>query len=143
MFAELRPKMTGIIELWLQEHCGAWVDVEIAGRVFGGRHGESPQQPREFQFSGDTLVILFNTTERLTVIRPQGLGIGRDRELIIQDGESATWEWHYYGRPQLAENRCREIYHRKGREVVLSSEGPMTKETEVWLMGRNPLVRLR
>jgi hypothetical protein len=134
--------MTEVLRAWLESHRDTWVDVEIAGRVFGGRHGESPQRPTGVQVSSDAVVITFGTTERLTVQRPTSIDIRGDSELVIQDGESATWEWHYYGRPQVPENRSRKVYTRRGGEVMVSSQGPMATPLEKWRLGRSPLVRL-
>jgi hypothetical protein len=134
--------MLKTVQAWVAANSGRGVDVELAGRVFGGRHGESPQMPRAVLLQDDGFSIRFGTTEELALVRPAKIDVGPDGDLIIGTAARAIWAWHYYGRPQVPENRCRETFTPVGEHVEVSSEGPSKSGVERWLLGAAPLVRL-
>ena len=115
---------------WFAEKRGSYVDVIIAGRVFGGRHGESPQQPQACEFDGSALRIGFGTTEQLIVDQPSGFQRGRDGELVIPYAARAVFGWHYYGRKQTPENWCEEIYEVNDGRIQLTRRGPLMPGVE-------------
>jgi hypothetical protein len=84
------------------------------------------QTPVGYQVVGPILVVRFKGAERLTVSDPAGPSIGSDGELIIRDGSEARFTWYYYGRPQLPENLCEDIYRKSGKEVVFTRTGPLS-----------------
>ncbi|TVP81894.1 MAG: hypothetical protein EA353_01075 [Puniceicoccaceae bacterium] len=63
--------------------------------------------------------MLFNEGETLEVWQPSGFRLDR-QGFIIQSASRVRWEWFYYGRPQLPENRF-FIEHRVVGESVLAS----------------------
>jgi len=131
-----------LLSAWLSSNRHRFVDVIIGGRVFGGRYGESPQQPRKGEIRGDTLTIRFATTERLIVIGSSEPLIGQDSELIIPSAVSATFGWHYYGRPQTIENWCEEVYVLRGHSVEFSRIGPLLPIQEKWRYNKTEFVKL-
>jgi len=118
---------TSILDNWVSQKSGEWVSIVLAGRIFGGRHGESPQEPKEYQYSNRILTIQFGTTESLVVVEPEGVWIDANNELIIPQAKSTMWGWHYYGRKQTPENWCTESYvFNKDNLVQLTVTGPIT-----------------
>lgn len=119
-----------IIETWIASHGGRWCDVLLAGFVFGGRHGESPQEPKRHQILPDgTIEIHFGTTEKLTVTAPRGIRVSDNDSLVISDADRACFGWHYYGKPQSDETWCEEIwvriddfYHRQSRGILTEAQ---------------------
>jgi len=132
-----------IIKKWVEENKENGVDVVIAGRVFGGRHGESPQTPKEFSYVDAVLEIQFNTTELLTIINPSDIILGEYEQLLIPDASKVAWGWHYYGRPQVDENWCEEIYKRQGERIELHRTGPLMPGQETFLYSDNSFIELR
>jgi len=49
--------------------------------------------------------LTFNEGETLEVWEPAGLKI-EGKSFVIQRASRVRWEWFYYGRPKLPENRC-------------------------------------
>ena len=114
-----------LLREWLSSNQGKYVDVIIAGRVIGGRLQESPQTPRELVVGDDSFTLRFATTEILVVRNPSGFVLGEYGQLIVPDADEARFGWHYYGRPQVPENWCQEIYRRRGKKVELVREGSL------------------
>lgn len=130
-----------ILEKWFGEKKDNYVDIIIAGRVFGGRLGESRQRPRSFQWIGDVLLICFETTERLVIAGIRDVTIGDYNALVIS-AEDARFGWHYYGKPQSPENWCEEIYRKKGNIVVLVRLGALMPGTETFQFDGEDFVKL-
>ncbi len=80
-----------ILKKWFEVNKDNYIDVIIAGRVFGGRHGESPQLPRAFSYRDDILKVKFSTTEHLTVINPTNFILGQYSQLLIPVASKAVW----------------------------------------------------
>jgi|YNPNPStandDraft_1061719.scaffolds.fasta_scaffold213042_1 hypothetical protein len=120
-----------ILEKWFREQQGKYVEIIIAGRVFGGRVGESPQRVRAFQWLGDALCVRFETTERLVIVGIKDISIG-DYDALIISAEDARFGWHYYGKPQSPENWCEEIYRRQDNIVKFVRLGPLLPGTEIF-----------
>ncbi len=111
------------IRRWRKQSSGRYFDVEIAGRIFGGRHGEAMQRPTTFQLVGRMLLIRFDGSERLALTRPSRVRIGRAGDLVIGGADDVRFGWHDYGRPRRPENWCEEIYLRPGRNVHPGGSG--------------------
>lgn len=79
------------LEEWFADHRDQYVDLIIARRIFGGRHGESMQQPRACDFDGSVLQIRFATTEQLTIDNPSGFQRGEFGQLIIPRATRAVF----------------------------------------------------
>jgi len=134
--------MEDIFAKWFETAKGGWLDVIIADRVFGGRHGESPQTPTSYQIVGPVVQIRFKTTERLTITLPEKAVIGPHRELIVTDAADVRFGWHYYGKPQVPEHWCEEIYHRVGDLVQLTRIGPLSPSYEEFEYSGREFVKL-
>lgn len=104
---------------WFNSNKGRYIDVQMAGYIFGGRHGEAPQLLKRYTFvPPNMLKIFFNTTETLEITNPSSFMIGKHNELIIEKANQVCFGWHYYGRPQTPENWCTEIYELKCEDIV-------------------------
>ena len=114
-----------VIARWLDANRDGYVDVIIAGRIFGGRHGESPQSPKRWAQSDDAVAIHFGTTELLTITKPTAFTLGEHTELLVPNAVAVLWGWHYYGRPQTDANWCTELFSVDGDNVTLERNGPL------------------
>jgi len=88
-------------------------------RIFGdwfGRSHDNIHQPKEFSFRQGVLSITFDQDETLTVWNPQNVVIDEDT-FVIGDADQVKWEWYYYGRPKLAENRYYLDYVRAAEAI--------------------------
>ena len=119
-----------VISRWLDANCDRFVDVTIAGRIFGERHGESPQTPRRWTHTDTTVTIHFGTTEILTVTHPDSFTLGEHSQLMVPRAETVLWGWHYYGRPQIDDNWCTELFSVDGNLVTLERNGPLMPGVE-------------
>jgi hypothetical protein len=64
--------------------------------------------------------LLFNEGETLEVWDPEGFRID-GRSFIIQRATRVRWEWFYYGRPKLSENRFFIEHNAIGEPIEASS----------------------
>jgi hypothetical protein len=130
---------------WIEQFRGRVVDVIIAGRYFGGKPGESPQQVEAWgameqgftihfggghdlpitKPDGTTELTRVGGTERLEVIQPSGISIGADGALLVEAADEARFGWHFYDLPQTPGNWCVNTYRRKGEDVEFSVTGPI------------------
>lgn len=127
---------------WMKQSAARYFDIEIAGRTFGGRHGEAMQRPEAYQLLGSILLIRFAGTERLLVTRPSGLKIGADGDLVIRGADDVRFAWHYYGRPRLPENWCEEIYRRRAGKIEFVRLGPLLPRAGTFSISNMPMVHL-
>ncbi len=114
---------------WIERTEKSWLNIYIAGQVFGGRPGEAPQTPKDFQIIGDTLLITFSRTERLWVKNPVEIKI-QNNKLTIQSATVVRWGWHYYGRPKTDLNWCEEIYIVNEQEIIKTDLTPLDSRLE-------------
>jgi hypothetical protein len=67
------------------------------------------------QAVGDILQFRFEDDELLSVLFPEGLE-ANNSTFLISDAAQVRWEWFYYGRPKVVENRYfLELTKREGR----------------------------
>ena len=128
---------------WFDERRGIPHDLIIAGRVFGGRHGESMQQPREFVFHSGFLALKFATTELLIVEDPSEFCRGQEGQLVIPHASKAIFGWHYYGAEQSDENWCEEIYKFDVEQVQFIRTGRLSPCEETYTFVDLPFLELR
>ncbi|RZL05503.1 MAG: hypothetical protein EOO89_26300 [Pedobacter sp.] len=102
---------------WVKQTGDKWLDVYVAGVVFGGRPGEAPQVPKDFQVIDNSLLLTFGTTERLWIQEPIGIQIS-ELEFSIQSAKVVRWGWHYYGRPQTSLNWCEQVSIVNGNQIT-------------------------
>ena len=119
-----------ILTTWFKKQRGEPISVVIAGRIFGGRHGESPQIPQQVEFRKSQLIINFATTEVLTVANPSDFILGKYDQLIIPWATRATFGWHYYGLEQTPENWGEELYELEDGIVRYTCTGSLLPGTE-------------
>ena len=109
---------------WIKQTEKVWLNIYIAGQVFGGRPGEAPQTPKDFRIIDDTLLITFSRTERLWVKKPVDIKI-QNNKLTIHSATVVRWGWHYYGRPQTDLNWCEKIYLVNEQEIIKTDLTPL------------------
>ena len=117
--------MEDTLSTWLAASRDRHFDLIIATKTFGGRHGEAMLTPVACQVVGPILVIRFKGSERLTVSDSSGATLGPEGELLIEDGTEARFTWYYYGRPQLPENLCEDVFVKTGKTISFTRIGPL------------------
>ena len=76
----------------------------VFGDIFGGRIDNIHWIVGVWVNADGSVTILFNEGETLTVWDPAGFRVSRD-EFRIDHASRVRWEWFYYGREKLPENR--------------------------------------
>jgi hypothetical protein len=114
------------LDAWLLRCEGTSFDLVIAGRHFGGRAGESPQKLREACLDATSLIIRFEPTELLTVVRPRAVAIGRGGDLTVRDAAEVAFGWHFYGRGLSPESWCVQTCCFEDTMVLCTLTGPIT-----------------
>ena len=126
--------MSKKIEKWVSANRNKKFNVVIGGHIFGGRYGESPQTPESFDITEEGLSICFNTTERLTIKKPRII-IAFFGNIYILFADEVIFGWHCYGREQIPEKWCEEVYTRRYLTINVTRKGPITEaipENESW-----------
>jgi hypothetical protein len=85
-------------------------NIEIAGRIFGGRHGEAVQNPVSYFLGSDILRINFHLYEILTIVNPEEVKIIEPNDLVVRNASEVRFGWFYYGRAVESVNWCEGIY---------------------------------
>jgi hypothetical protein len=111
---------TEAVNSWFASYCGEAFDLVLAGNVFGGRYGESPQHVKCAALKGDTLRISFNTTETLTVLGPRDVVLGSNG-LSIREVKELEFGWHSYGKEEKPENWKTIRLRSNGESVVVQT----------------------
>lgn len=91
-------------EQFLEQHSG---DISGSLCVFGdwfGRPMDNWHQLIRHEAGPGYIKLSFNEGETLEVWQPKGLRM-EGKAFIIQTAARVRWEWFYYGRPKLPENR--------------------------------------
>jgi len=86
------------------------VAVHGSVRVFGdwfGKPYDNDHHLQSVRADGDTLVLDFDEGERLTVWRPRGLALMDSGGIKLRRADRVRWDFFYYGRPRVDENRYR------------------------------------
>jgi hypothetical protein len=78
------------------------------GEWFGGRR-DGYHWIVGAEAESDVLSVGFNEDEMLTVWNPEGIVVS-EKEFRIERATRILWEWFYYGRPKLPQNRMRIEY---------------------------------
>src|SRR5687768_5944486 len=76
-------------------------------RIFGdwfGRPGDNVHIPKTFSLVNDVLTVTFDNKEILTIWNPSHVQI-EERMFKVGEASKVRWEWFYYGRPKIQENR--------------------------------------
>ena len=127
---------------WYEKNKDKYVNIEMAGRIFGGSIDESPQKPREYFLTEDEFKLHFATTEVLTIINPSSFEIGSYQELIIPRADKVSFGWHYYGRSQTPENWCIETFELIEDMVQYTRSGPLNPMISSFTFQEGAFVRL-
>jgi hypothetical protein len=70
--------------------------------------------------TGSALILQFDGGETLTVENPEGLELSNTL-FSIRSASAVQWEWFYYGRPHIADNRYYYRFTRNGVFVEAQS----------------------
>jgi len=119
----LAKAITAEVLSWVSARAGAYADVVIADRVFGGRYGESPQRISSASWFDTDLRIEFDPSEVLTITGAENFHIQAE-ELIVPKANQVVFGWHYYGGPRTQENWCELRYVFSGGKVSITTVGP-------------------
>jgi hypothetical protein len=132
--------------VWFNNHKDKYINIEIAGEIFGGRYGESPQSVRDYEVSEQNITIYFESSERLIITNPSSLMIGSRNELCIDKAEKVFFGWYFYGRSRIMENWCTETYDLKeDGQVIFNLSGPINSylaSYRTFFLGDHHFVRL-
>ena len=82
----------------------------IAGMLAGGRLEHAFHRPASAQANEETLIILFQDGERLTVTQPMGVERTLEGDLMVAQGSGATFSWRPRTAPDDPEAEYLEIY---------------------------------
>ena len=129
------------ISRWVAARAGKYADVVIAGRVFGGRYGESPQCIRSARFAGTSLRIEFDPSEILTILEGEDFHLDPST-LIVRKVKGIVFGWHYYGRPRTQENWCELRHSFFSDKISISAIGPTPNSTEFFTVEGDAPLRL-
>ena len=120
------------LNTWCESNVGRSFDVVLAGRVFGGRYGESPQRLKHASLEGDVLQLRFNTTETLTISEPRSVAF-EENGLLIEDAKYFEFGWHSYGTEEKAENWQTIVYRNEGTHALLEKVSATVAKTESFI----------
>jgi hypothetical protein len=110
---------------WCEASMGEFFDVVLAGKVFVGRYGESPQRLKHAAMEDRTLRLQFNTTEILRIVEPSGVNFEENGRLI-ERAKEVEFGWHSYGTEEKPEN-WRTIRLRVDGDLVLTERVTSTR----------------
>ena len=128
---------------WVPRQRERWLNLWIAGRVFGGRPGEAPLEIANATFDGATARLYFDGGEVLVVERPSEF-VTADGGLTIPDAIQVRFGWYWYGSEQAPENWCELVYTLMDDEVSVTATGPAASwhPSSHFSLDKQPMVRL-
>lgn len=74
----------------------------------------------QFNAQENTLILIFNEGETLTVWNPVNIN-SNSSELYIRRATKIRWQWFSYGQSQIHQNLYYKQYEKQGGSVVVSS----------------------
>lgn len=99
--------------------------------IFGhwfGRPGDNYHRPKGFLYEDNIFKIIFDGDEILTIHDPKKIGI-KKTSLIIEKASHVIFEWFYYGRPKLKENKFFHDYKYISNKIIYESNADWYKYT--------------
>jgi len=111
------------VQSWFSAHEAQCFDLVLAGQVFGGRYGESPQRVKSALLTPDSLLVQFSPTEVLSITAPEGILL-EPEGMFVSLASEVTFGWHCYGRDRTPENWCELHYSFSRNRVQEQSSGP-------------------
>src|SRR5665213_610819 len=99
---------------------------EISGSlcVFGdwfGKPMDNLHTMTDYESKEDYVKLSFGEGETLEVWRPRGVKQEAKKRFVIQTADRVRWEWFYYGRPKLPENRFFIEHGMKSGKIEVSA----------------------
>jgi hypothetical protein len=92
----------------------------VFGDIFGGRVDNIHHVVSAAHNDDGSILIEFDGGETLTVWDPDGIEVG-PHDFRVARATRVRWEWFYYGRPQLAENRYVQEHRVQDGGVLVST----------------------
>lgn len=96
-----------------------WGGLCLFGEWFGGRPMENHHTLSAVRSDANAVVLTFDGGETLTVWDPAEVSVSPEG-LRIARASRVRWEWFYYGRPRLPENRFSLDYQVHGDTVAVT-----------------------
>ena len=93
--------------------------LQIFGDWFGRPH-DNLHKPKAVTVESTRLLVTFGEDELLIIDNPQGL-VTSKTEFRVKRADRVRWEWFYYGRPKVPENRFYLDYQFSNGEVIGST----------------------
>ena len=107
---------------WVAGQHARWLDLYLAGQVFGGRPGDAPLELLNATFDGTTARLYFDDGEMLTVEQPSGFIIA-DGRLTVPVAAEVRFGWSF-GLERTRDNWSELVYTLSNEEVSVTSSGP-------------------
>jgi hypothetical protein len=117
------------LNAWCELNLGKSFDLVLAGRVFGGRYGESLQKLNDVTLDGEKLHLRFNTTEMMTILEPRSISFEANG-LSIERAKKVEFGWHSYGTEEKPQNWQTIRYQESGTQVSIERTSATLVETE-------------
>jgi hypothetical protein len=117
------------LNAWFELNLGKTFDVVLAGRVFGGRYGESLQKLQDATLEGEMLRLRFNTTELMTILEPRSI-IFEANGLSIGRAKMVEFGWHAYGTEEKPQNWRTIRYQDNGTQASIERTPATLAEAE-------------
>ena len=92
----------------------------VFGDIFGGRVDNIHQVIGASLNEDGSTTVRFDQGETLTVWEPEGFEISATTFKVLR-ARRVLWEWFYYGREHVAENRCFIEHRAEGTRVEATS----------------------
>lgn len=95
----------------------------VFGDIFGGRIDNIHSIVGVQANPDESVTISFNEGEILTIWNPAGLTVNAN-EFRVAQATRVRWEWFYYGREKLPENRYYIEHESDGETVTVTTDQP-------------------
>src|SRR5262249_4426048 len=127
---------------WVARQEARWLDLYLAGQVFGGRPGDAPLELLNATFDGTTARLYFNDGEMLVVEQPSGF-LTADGRLTVPVAAEVRFGWSF-GLERTRDNWSELVYTLTNDEVSVASTGSAARWNAAtrFPLGRQSMVRL-
>ena len=118
------------LNTWFELNLGKSFDLVLAGKVFGGRYGESPQKLKGATLEGEKLQLQFNKTETMTILEPRYVSF-EENGLCIERAKIVEFGWHSHGTEEEPQNWRTIRYQDKGAQILIERTSASPVHTEI------------
>ncbi len=117
------------LNAWCKLNVGKSFDLVLAGRVFGGRYGESLQKLKDATLEDEKLQLRFNTSEILIILEAENISF-EESGLSIGKAKNVEFGWHSYGTEEKQQNWRTIRYEDDGTKVLIERTSDTLVEAE-------------